>query len=229
MQTNWEKIQKSSRRTIQIQRYNLRFVLMHLCTFNSNLSSPNITLKVCMVAQNDMRWLKALGNVKGVGKGLNWNRLRSTNPLAIDWGLWGCSYPLLNQMLSAIGFPKHGLKWHAEIKKSQSDTGQVANSKKDIEVTKMIMLKKWESVHYISRQVCEIILEASTLILTATSGRGLKKDFGGLRRKQEEQLDEYPSKPLGDPATLTSYKEQKTWSVLRTFLLVWSWTFALVE
>ena len=41
-------------------------------------------------------------------------------------------------MLSAVGFPKHGLKQHAEIKKSQSDTCQVTNSPKDIEMTKII-------------------------------------------------------------------------------------------
>ena len=64
-------------------------------------------------------------------------------------------------------------------------------------------------MHYISRHVCEIILAVSTLILITTSGRGLKKDFGDLRRKQEEWLGEYPYKPFGDPSTLTSYKEQK--------------------
>lgn len=41
-------------------------------------------------------------------------------------------------MLSAVGFPRHGLKQHAEIKKSQSDTCQVTNSQKDIEMTKII-------------------------------------------------------------------------------------------
>lgn len=42
-------------------------------------------------------------------------------------------------MLNAIGFPKHGFKEHAEIKKIQLDTCQVANNQKDNEVTKMIM------------------------------------------------------------------------------------------
>jgi len=64
-------------------------------------------------------------------------------------------------------------------------------------------------VHYISRYVCEIVLEVSTQILNTTSGRELKKDFGDLRSKQEEGVDEYPYKPFGDPSTLTSYKEQK--------------------
>lgn len=64
-------------------------------------------------------------------------------------------------------------------------------------------------MHYISRRIREIILEVSTLILTTTSGRGLKKDFGDLRMNQEEQRDEYPYKSFGHPSTLKSYKEQK--------------------
>lgn len=64
-------------------------------------------------------------------------------------------------------------------------------------------------MHYISRHVCEGILEVSALILSTAIVRGLKKDFGDLRRKQEEWLEEYPYKPFGDPSTLTSYKEQK--------------------
>lgn len=52
-----------------------------------------------------------------------------------------CSYPLLNQMLNVIGFPKCGIKLDAEIKMPQLVICQVTNSQKDIEVTKMLKLK----------------------------------------------------------------------------------------
>lgn len=38
-------------------------------------------------------------------------------------------------------------------------------------------------MHCVSRNDCEIILEVSTLTLTGTSGRGLKEDFGDLRKE----------------------------------------------
>lgn len=51
------------------------------------------------------------------------------------------SYPLLNQILNAIGFPKCGIKLDAEIKMPQLVICQVANRQKDIEGIKMIKLK----------------------------------------------------------------------------------------
>lgn len=71
------------------------------------------------------------------------------------------SYPLLNQMLNVISFPKHGIKLDAEIKTPQLVICQVANSQKDIETTKMIMLKnRINALH--KQKFCEIILWASS-------------------------------------------------------------------
>lgn len=44
---------------------------MHPCPFTSNLLSLSIALKVFMLAQNDVRCMKALENKKVVRKGLN--------------------------------------------------------------------------------------------------------------------------------------------------------------
>lgn len=68
-------------------------------------------------------------------------------------------------------------------------------------------VKKWESMHCISRNFVKSSCEYHPLILTATWGRGLKKDFGDLRRKQEAWLDEYPYQLFRGSSTLTSYKD----------------------
>lgn len=66
-----EKIQKSARKSIQIQKFNLRFALMRPYAITSILSLISIALKVSMMAQNNMTLLKALGNVKAARNGLN--------------------------------------------------------------------------------------------------------------------------------------------------------------
>lgn len=62
-------------------------------------------------------------------------------------------------------------------------------------------------MHYISRNFVKLSCECHPLILTATSDRGLKKDFGDLRRKKEAWLGEYPYQPFRDSSTLKSYDD----------------------
>lgn len=90
-------------------------------------------------------------------------------------------------MPNAVGFPKHVeiLKittWYLQDCKQPVQQGSHQNG----------CIKKQELMHDISKNVCESFLEVFALILTAISGRGLKKGFGAMRGKQKERPDEYP-------------------------------------